>query len=159
MPLALTDDGILLEGIHDATVAELGETFGRFNRCGQRMDLFARFENYVAAIRRTEWACTLIVDGSFVMWRVDDPEDVDVVLGYPPEVADLVEADMLRPYQLNVLEPSHCKRTYKIDLKACTVDGPAFRERVEFYAQVSMKRADKHGLPAGSRKGLVRVIL
>jgi len=159
MPLILNGDDVLPVGVHDATLGEFEACFGRWKGSGRRPDLMLKFREYIRAVRQTGWACLVIADGSYVMDRVPDPDDIDVVVAYPPEVQTIIESDEIRPYQKNVIDPWYCKREYRIDLKACILGSPDHTKWVEFFCQVSMKRADKHGLPAGSRKGLVRIIL
>lgn len=159
MPLLLNEDDILPVGIHEATLAEFETCFGCWIGSDQRPTLFRLFTAYIDAVRFTGWDCVVIADGSYVMKRVKDPEDIDVVIGYPPEAEAIIESENVRPFQKNVVDPWYCKRTYRIDLKPCLIGGQIYQERVEFFQRVSMKRADQHRLSDGSRKGLVRIIL
>jgi hypothetical protein len=156
MPLNLDNRHVLPDGLHDATVEEVRAVFGDLST---RYELFERLKKYLVELQRTGWPCTVIIDGSFVMASVPDPEDVDLVLGYPADVQSKIEDDTLIPYQLNLLDKRHCQREYRIDLKPCVVDSDKFESWITFFSQVSMKRADVHGLPPNSTKGLVRIRL
>jgi hypothetical protein len=75
MPLVLDDRQLLPPGIHEATLEEIETLFARFQRTNRRLDLFANLKRYVAEVQRTGWACHIIIDGSFVMPPVDEPND------------------------------------------------------------------------------------
>lgn len=159
MPLNLDARGVLPDGIHDATLDEIEECFGRYTTRDARANLFKRLRLYVEAVRATKWKCELLIDGSFVMSAICEPEDIDAVIAYPPEIEAMIEADELKPYQFNVIDKKYCQREYKIDLKPCTLKSDRHSFWVTFFANVTSKRVDEHKLPTGSTKGLVRVIL
>jgi len=48
MPIPDYDEhGLLPPGVHSCTLAELKERFGRFSTSSQRLELFAKWEQYV----------------------------------------------------------------------------------------------------------------
>jgi hypothetical protein len=80
MPLTFDDRRLLSPGIHDATLAEIEQELALSNR---RRTLFNHLTEYVRGVRLTGWACEVLVDGSFVMPPVVEPDDVDVLLVLP----------------------------------------------------------------------------
>jgi hypothetical protein len=113
MALSFDDNQLLPAGIHDATLEEVGEQFGRFQRTDRRMTLFRRLGEYVAALRRANIQGSLIIDGSFVMPSMDQPEDVDLVLVLPE---DWDTAADLRPYQYNLVSKRRVRQEYRFDV-------------------------------------------
>jgi hypothetical protein len=95
MPLTFDARQLLGSGIHDALIEEVEQHFARFQRTDRRMTLFQKLKEYLAALRRAAIGGSLIIDGSFIMPGVDQPEDIDLVLLLPEEWDMMAE---LRPY-------------------------------------------------------------
>ena len=158
---ALTVDDetqVLPVGIHDATLDEIETAFGTWENTKVRPKLFEKLKLYVAAVKRTGLQCTIIANGSFVMRKIDDPDDIDAIIVVPAKVFDELEADTLPLYHFNIIDKGFCMREYRIDIKPCAADSEEYHNWEGFFTQVSMKRAAEHGLPHGSKKGLVRII-
>ncbi|MCF7961279.1 MAG: hypothetical protein K9M08_11095 [Pirellula sp.] len=100
MPLELTKAGVLPVAVHDGDLDEIEILFGGFQRSNRRMTLFAKLKEYVTALRNSDIRGWLIVDGSFVMGCVDEPEDIDVILIL---AADWDLKEDLRPFQYNLV--------------------------------------------------------
>ncbi len=80
MPIPeLNQDGFLPEGIHAASLEEVRERFGRFQRTDRRPALFAKLSTYMAEVRASGLVVAVIVDGSFVTAK-DEPSDIDLIL-------------------------------------------------------------------------------
>lgn len=78
MPLPpFTDDGDLPEGVHHATLADVGERFGRGGE--RRQEIFARLQRIHDLARRSGGLDRIVVFGSFVTTK-PEPNDIDVVL-------------------------------------------------------------------------------
>ena len=76
-----TDErGLLPIGIHDASVEEIQNCFGSFQRSDRRCRLFERLAEFISELRKSKIPGHVIVDGSFVMKCVDEPSDIDLVL-------------------------------------------------------------------------------
>jgi len=71
------DDGDLPPGIHQATLAEVIERFGKDTP--QRRVVTRRLEHIYAQVARTSYLARFIVFGSFVTTK-PDPADVDIFL-------------------------------------------------------------------------------
>src|SRR5262249_10520790 len=107
-----TSDGVLPEGIHEATLAEIGDRFGRFQRSTRRITLFENLRRYLGAVRKAGWDATVILNGSFVMECVDTPSDIDLVLVLPPGWNMNAE---LKPFEYNLVSRKRVRREYRID--------------------------------------------
>src|SRR5262245_47107394 len=59
--------------------------FGRFQRSDRRTRLFGKLRDYVRAVERAACGTSVIVNGSFVMACVDEPEDIDLILVLPTD--------------------------------------------------------------------------
>jgi hypothetical protein len=80
MPIpAFTDEGLLPEGVHDGSLAELQEPFGQFQGTDIRRRLFERLEKFVNQAAATRLVAAIIVDGSFVT-AADSPNDIDLIV-------------------------------------------------------------------------------
>ncbi|MCI0376828.1 MAG: hypothetical protein L0215_04430 [Gemmataceae bacterium] len=85
MALALDDRKLLPDGVHDATLKEVEQLFGGFQKCDRRMTLFKKLRDYLAAVKKAGCGTSVIIDGSFVMGCVDGPDDVDLILVLPSD--------------------------------------------------------------------------
>src|SRR5947207_15534481 len=104
MPIpALTPDGLLPEGIHDSSLAEIGERFGQFQVSDRRCRLFQRLEAYVREARASGVVKEIVVNGSFVTDK-GAPSDIDLIVVSLP-VGQLPA--VLRPAEYNVLSKRH----------------------------------------------------
>jgi hypothetical protein len=148
MPIPQVDEaGYLPPGIHDATLDEVEERFGGFQRSDRRMRLFAKLKEYVKEVRRTGMAVTLLIDGSFVTSK-PEPNDIDLLLVLKP---DHDWTAVLRPFEYNAITKPGVRRMYRFDLFAVQMGSPDYEKRVAFFQQVR-DHPDR-------RKGIVRVWL
>ena len=76
MPLALDPRNLLPPGVHDATLEEVEVCLTRFPAAGRRRELFAKLRAYVEELRKAKCGIYLVIDGSFVMAGVDEPDDI-----------------------------------------------------------------------------------
>src|SRR3982750_1031936 len=100
MPLTFDARGLLPPGIHDATLGEIEAGFARFQKTERRVKLFEKLKAYLAELARTGWKCEVIIDGSFVMPPVDEPNDIDLILVLP---GDWDMSQPLKPFEYNVV--------------------------------------------------------
>jgi hypothetical protein len=149
------EHGNLPPGIHDATLEEIERVFGSFQRSGRRPVLMQRLKEYVSEAARAGWRATVIIDGSFVMSRVDEPEDIDVILVLPSEWD--MAAD-LRPFEYNLISKKRVKKKYGFDVFAVRHASVEYDKWTEFFSRVNVKWSEVFGLPTDLRKGLVRVV-
>src|SRR6266545_4491026 len=73
------EHGLLPEGIHDCTLAEIETRFGGFQGSDRRPQLWARFKEFFAAAMAIRLIEELLIDGSFATGK-PDPNDIDFVV-------------------------------------------------------------------------------
>ena len=156
MPLSFDDRNLLAPGVHDATLEEVEEHFGRFQRSDRRVALFKKLKAFLAEVKRSGWACTIILDGSFVMPPIDEPNDMDLILVMPNEWDMTAE---LRPFEYNVLSKKHTKKEYEIEVYAVLPGSEAERRFHALFEQVRIEWCQKFHWPTDSHKGIVRLVL
>ena len=155
MPLTLDDRRLLPPGVHDATLEEVAQLFARFQRTDRRITLFEKLKLYVAAVRSTGWACSILVDGSFVMPPVDEPNDVDIILVMPHGWDVTAE---LRPFEYNMVSSRFTKREYKIEVYPVLPGSEAEQQFLSLFAQVRIEWCRQSQWPTDSLKGIVRIV-
>ena len=85
MPIPeLNENGFLPEGVHEASLEEVRERFGRFQRTDRRPALFAKLSLFLAEVRASGLVVAVILDGSFVTAK-DEPSDIDLILVLRPD--------------------------------------------------------------------------
>jgi hypothetical protein len=152
---AWNEHGLLPPGIHACTMAEIEARLGAFQRSDRRMRLFRKLAEYVGELRKTGWNVQLLIDGSFVMQRVNEPNDIDIILVFPADWNPF--ADVL-PVEYNLLSGRRVKRNYGFDVFSVRAGSPQESELLTLFAQVSPRWCDEFGFPRGLSKGLVRLV-
>jgi hypothetical protein len=156
MVLTFDDRGLLPPGIHEATLDEVEEHFARFQRSDRRIRLFDRLRAYLKDVKRAACATCVLIDGSFVMAGVDEPDDIDLILVLPPDW-DLA-AD-LKPYQYNLVSKRRVRQEYGIEVYPVRPGSVEEQKWVAFFHRVNIKWCQQFGWPSDSTKGIVRVAL
>ncbi len=153
MPLVFDQRNLLTEGVHDANVDEIRLAFGG---TGRRSKLCDNLTQYIADVKATAWACDVLIDGSFVMPSVAEPNDIDVILVLPGDW-DLTRRDF-RPFEYNTLDRASAKREYRIEVYPVVPGSPRHQYFLDFFAGIRIEWCDHFGLPREARKGIVRVV-
>jgi hypothetical protein len=153
--LPIDTRGLLSLGIHDATLDEIEQVFGRFQTTSRRCELMAKLRAYVTEVRRSIVGAHVIVDGSFIMATVDAPNDIDAILVLP---ANWNISAPLRPFEYNLIATKRVRAQFKFDVYAVLQASAEYDYWVDFFGQVNQKWLAQIGLPLGACKGLVRVI-
>lgn len=84
----------------------------------------------------------------------DRPEDIDVILVLP---ADWNFKAELRPFEYNLLWRKSTRAKYGLDVFAVTLGSARETELTAFFGQLNPKWVEEFALPAGTRKGIVKV--
>lgn len=156
MALAFDDRRLLVTVVHEASLEDVEQEFARFQKSDRRMRLFGRLRDYLTAVKQARCGSSVVIDGSFIMACVDEPEDIDLIVELPPDW-DL--AANLKPYQYNVLSRRRVKKEYGIDVFPVRPRSAEQQQWIAFFSQVNIKWCQQFGWPADSRKGTVRVVL
>lgn len=141
---ALGPDGLLPDGVHDATLDEVEDRFGRFQETDRRVGLFATLREFVSALSAESLVEEIILDGSFVT-AAADPNDIDLLLVLRVDHDFNAE---LRPAAYNLLARKRARRRYGMDVIPVPY-GDSLGEWVEHFHGVR-NRPDL-------RKGLIRL--
>jgi hypothetical protein len=100
-------------GVHAALLEEVEEHFARFQKSDRRIKLFQKLCDYLAAVKKTECGTSVILDGSFIMACVDEPDDIDLILILP---RNWDAAADLKPYQYNLVSKRRVKKVVRKQL-------------------------------------------
>jgi hypothetical protein len=141
----LTDEGYLPAGLHDCTLEEVEDRFGRFQKSDRRIRLVEKLARYVEDVRKAGMALAVLIDGSFVTAK-PDPGDIDLILVLRP--GHNFAAD-LRPFEYNPLSKKRVRQNYRFDLLVAVEGSPEYEKYVALFQQVR----DEPSL----QKGLLRV--
>jgi len=156
MPLPFDDRGLLPPGIHDATLDEIESILGRYQKTTRRITLMANLRAYVAELRKTGWDFRLVIDGSFVMTAIDEPNDIDCLLIMP---LGWQMDGVLRPSEYNLVSKRSTKQDYKIEVFAAVIGSEKADEFESFFSGIRREWIDRFGWDPSSLKGLIRVVL
>ncbi|MCI0376834.1 MAG: hypothetical protein L0215_04460 [Gemmataceae bacterium] len=156
MALALDDRKLLPDGVHESSLKEVEEFFGGFQKSDRRLKLFKKLRDYLAAVKKAGCGTSVIINGSFVMGCVDEPDDIDVILVLPADWDG--DAD-LKPYQYNLVSKRRVKKSYGFDMVSVQPDSDQEKEWISFFCQVNVKWCTAFGWPDKLTKGIVRVAL
>jgi hypothetical protein len=151
--IVFDEHGLLKPGEHDKTLNEVESYFGAFQRSDRRPRLFAKLREFVLAVRAVSTEISLIIDGSFVMKSVDEPNDIDLIIILPQQW-DFSED--LPPFKYNVVSKKMVKRLFGFDVLVARAGGRTEATYLEFFSRVNVKWVGKFGVSAGMKKGLVR---
>lgn len=133
MPIPqLDDDGFLPIGVHEATIDEIREQFGSFQRTDRRQNLFRQFDEFIGEVRLSNLIDSVIVDGSFVTAK-DEPSDIDLILVLKPDHDFAAE---LRPFEYNVISRRQVRRKHKFDVFVARYESSEYAEYLGFFQQV-----------------------
>jgi hypothetical protein len=141
----LNDNGLLPEGIHEASESELFERFRYFRSTTRRLELSSKLKTYLEEIRESRLHIEVLVDGSFVTSK-DDPNDIDLILILPEDFNFDVE---LSPYVSNVISARQVRRRYGFDVLVAVRRTPQHDIYIDDFQNVK-------GRP-DLRKGIVRI--
>ena len=156
MELVFDDRQLLLQGVHEVSMEMVKEHFAKFQRSDRRMKLFGKLTEYLDAVKKAGCGESVIIDGSFVMVCVDEPDDIDVVLVLPVGWDDMAD---LKPYQYNLVSTKSVRKAFRLDVLAVKSGSGREAELIDYFSGVNVKWREKFGWPADSRKGILRVML
>jgi hypothetical protein len=152
--LPFDDRGLLPEGVHDATLALVDKYLARFQRSDRRIKLFEKLRAYIEDVRMAGCGTNAVIDGSFVMTCVDEPDDIDLILVLPPDWD--ISAD-LKPFVYNVVSKRRVKKEYGIEIAAVRPGSIEEAYWLEFFGNVNAKWCKRYQWPLDLRKGIIRV--
>jgi len=156
MSLMFDDRMLLTPGVHEASMKEVEQHFARFQKSDRRIRLFRRLSDYVAALKKAKCATSVILNGSFVMACIDEPDDVDLILIFPPGWDDAAD---LKPYQYNLVSKRRVRKEYGLDIFPVMTGSAREQDWTAFFTVINVKWCRQFGWPNETTKGLVRVTI
>lgn len=150
----LNPHGLLDPGVHDQSLDEVAALFGQFQRSDRRPRLMRTLRTVAADVWSVDPRIEVLVDGSFVMGRVDEPEDVDVLLVCPPGWDRAAER---RPFEYNALSRRVVQRQHGFDVFVAVAGEAQGVELRAFFQQVSPRWCRQLNMPTDTSKGLVKL--
>jgi len=154
--LVFDERKLLTPGVHEVTRKVVMESFGAFQKSDQRPKLFAKLVEYLDALSRAGIGGSVIINGSFVMACIDEPEDIDVVLILAPGWDSKVE---LRPFEYNLVSKRMVRKVFAVDVFVAEAGSKVETAWIDFFGQVTPKWSRHFGWPKDLRKGILRVVL
>lgn len=146
MPIpGFADGGCLPPGIHECTLAEVAERFGRFERSSVRQTLTEKLVVFAGEARASNVVVWLGIDGSYITAK-HEPNDIDLVLVL--SASHNYAAD-LQPHVYNVVSRRRVRKRYDFDIFAAPENSPALDEHLAFFQQTRDRKP----------KGLLKVVL
>jgi hypothetical protein len=153
----LTERGLLPEGVHRMTIEQVEVLFGQFQRSERRCRLFAKLKEFYNDCKLSGRIAAIIVDGSFVMGCVDEPEDIDLAIILP---SDWDFRAQLPPFAYNLFAKWMAKKMFGFDVFRVREGSVQEAKWMEFFPTINMKWNEPPlSLPVGIRKGLARIDL
>jgi hypothetical protein len=141
-----SENGLLPEGVHEASLDEVRERFGRFQRSDRRPTLFAKLSEFLRELRSTGLIVAVIINGSFVTAK-DEPSDIDLILVLRPDHD--FGADP-KPFEYNVLSKRRVRSRFRFDVLIARESSIEYEQYVSFFQGVKGS--------SDLRKGVVKVL-
>jgi hypothetical protein len=140
-------------GIHDTTLNEVEKLFVDTSR---RRMLFENLKKYLSFLSMTGWPCEVLLDGSFVLQHVPEPNDIDLIL-LLPENWDFDRRDF-SAIEYNSVDRGHTKRVYKIEVYSVIAGTELYDDYIQLFSRIRAEWCDLLGIPRSARKGLLRIL-
>jgi hypothetical protein len=132
----------LPEGIHDGTMEEAAGRFGVFQTTDRRLQLGAKFTEFMRELKACDFIEAVLVDGSFVTGTAE-PNDIDLVLVVAPSY-DL--STDLPPVAYNLLAHHRVQRRFGFDIVVVKNDSENLEQAVAFFQQIKQRPDLKKGI-------------
>ena len=137
-----TSDGVLPEGIHNATLDEIRERFCSFGDIEKRMNLFKSLCEYAKEVKKHNVNFYICIDGSYVTAK-ECPGDLDVLILYDFEYYNKDWQDLISDNTASI-------RFKGLQILSAFLESYGEDELLEFAQRVKGRIL---------RKGIVKVIL
>jgi hypothetical protein len=148
MPIPqLTAAGLLPDGLHECTVEEVMDRFGRFQESDRRPSLGREFQSYLSDLLEAGVGKYLVVDGSFVTAKAS-PSDIDLLLVLRD---DLSLTATVPPFQYNPRSRTYVRKKFPFDFFIGFDDDESSSEMIAHFRRVKYR--------PGEAKGMLKVLL
>jgi hypothetical protein len=106
-----TTEGLLPEGIHEATREEFEERFVYFDRSDRRFRVYEQLAELLDSVEKSTAILRVLIAGSFVTDKAE-PNDFDCVLVVDPRVV----GQSLKPFEYNLVSRRAARRRFGGDV-------------------------------------------
>jgi hypothetical protein len=152
--LVLNSESNLPIGVHSADLDTVDFLFGRQSQ--RRRELMASLRRYIHHVHRTTWPVQIILDGSFVMSLVEQPDDVDILLVFP---ASWDASIPISPAEYNLLWRRLVRRDFDIQVFPFFSASDSYKQWTEFFTRIKPHWRQQFGWSDLTRKGILRIVL
>src|SRR3972149_5777713 len=125
---AFTDNGLLPEGVHRATLEEFEQRFVYFDLSDRRYRLFEKLRELFRQARSSGIVRRIVVGGSFVTAK-PEPNDFDCIVVLDPSILE----HGLRPMEYNVVSRRAARRVFGGDVIPVIEDSRYFHEYLQLF--------------------------
>jgi hypothetical protein len=123
-----TDEGLLREGVHSATIEEFEERFVYFDRSDRRYRIYDNLSRLLQEAKNSGVVRRVIVGGSFVTVK-PEPNDFDCIL-----VIDAAFQNVeLAPTEYNLVSPERVRRLFGGDVFPLVDGTPKLESFIRFF--------------------------
>lgn len=125
---ALTDQGFLPPGKHQATLEEFKERFVVFQHSDRRFRIFEHLQKLFDHAARSGIVRRIVVAGSFVTAK-PEPNDFDCIVVLNPAIV----GKPLRPFEYNLVSRQRARRMFGGDVMPALDHSTALQQYLEFF--------------------------
>lgn len=140
-------NGFLPDGVHECTIEEITNRFGRFQNSDRRPILNQGLIRYLEELRQANIAKYLIVNGSFVTSK-ELPSDIDVLLVLKDDVDLTAEVP---PYRYNARSRQYVQNHHRLDFHFGFEGDPSAVQILDHFQGVKYQ--------PGQTKGILKIAL
>jgi hypothetical protein len=123
-----TEQGLLPEGVHRATIDEFEQRFVYFDRSDRRFRIFDGLRRLYNEASNSGIVRRLLVGGSYVTSE-PEPNDFDCILVIDASVQD----QNLPPVEYNLVSPDAARRIFRGDVFPLIEGTPKMESLIEFF--------------------------
>jgi len=130
--LAFNQNGLLPVGIHQVTLDDIRQRFGRFQQNDRRPRLFEKLLELITAMKHSGLFERLLIDGSFVTAK-EKPNDIDVIAVLRHGHNFERELSMI---EYALISRSLLQRRFGFDVIVAQTESAVYYKYVEFFSRV-----------------------
>jgi hypothetical protein len=152
----LDEHGLLPQGIHEATLEEVRDSFVEAENRDRRGDIWEGFSSYLEFLRNFDPISIIYLDGSY-MTSKEKPQDIDVIVELPsPQDFQAISDD---PRSSRLFKKKEMKRRFRTDPWPHYPGIPPESRILDLFQRLRHSTAHDLGLPPTHRKGIIKVAI
>jgi hypothetical protein len=152
--------GFYCFNIIQCSLDDIGLAFGKSNPSNRRAILWSKCLNYIGWVKTFNVFSEIYIDGSFTTGK-HEPGDIDLVIYSSLNLNSLKQVIQSNHDILKAVSESYTKPTFEVHpfLSYSDVQKGSPQDLVDFFQKLRTVEAQKLGLPASARKGILKVTL